>query len=649
MERFDYRSLTPEMITESFEQSLDEAERHLTRAVAGGSPRSFENTLEPVGDASRAMWNGAGRGPFMTLVHPNPQLREVAGEALQRFLSWNESLPSRDEVARAILDYAATDEAAALEGERRRVLRLWVRDVRRAGHERDEPTRKEVSELRSRLRELAHRFTRSVNEWTDEIVLAPDDAAGLSEAFLAQLPSGETPGSKRLTLTGSTVETFLRQSTRRDLRELVQRRWLTRVPDNRVILEEILALRCRMARLLGYASWSDYANEARMSGSATAVAEFLDGVIEPLRGQAERERQDMQALPEAPEDAVASWDWLFLTERQRSGMADPRQLDAYLPLERVLDGLFAISADVFGIEVTPLAEPMAWDDSVRLVALRDLITGDELAHVYLDLFSRAGKVPNGLQVPLRYPSYGVDGRTPAVVLISLMAVPPQPGATALLSRGDVETLFHEFGHALETATSRARSVAGNFWWGEQDFAEAPSQIMENWTWEPDVLKRFARHYETGAPPPDSLLEAICATRGLNVAIETLWNFAYRAVLDQLLHGPEPVDLDDAYREAFAVTGFPFPEGTFQPAAFNHLAMDYDAGFYGYLWAHVFGDDMFSVFRQGGVLSSGVGRRYRREILEPSWTVPAEERLRGFLGREPSRAAFLRRLGLNERT
>jgi thimet oligopeptidase len=168
--------------------------------------------------------------------------------------------------------------------------------------------------------------------------------------------------------------------------------------------------------------------------------------------------------------------------------------------------------------------------------------------------------------------------------------------------------------------------------------------MEHWAWAPEVLRRFARHHATGAPPPDELLERLAASRQLNSGTVHLWWLGYRAVLDQALHGPEPVDSAEANHDAFALTGFPFPDGTYQPASFKHL-LGYDSGYYGYLWAQVFGDDMFSAFRAEGLLSSEVGRRYRAEVLEPTWSVPGRDRVRNFLGRDPSEQAFLERLGI----
>jgi thimet oligopeptidase len=347
------------------------------------------------------------------------------------------------------------------------------------------------------------------------------------------------------------------------------------------------------------------------------------------------------------DDELQAWDWLHCHERQRRAFGlDSSTLSAHFPLETVLGGLFDIVRDVFGVEVTENRAVTAWHPDVRLLVLRDVATGERLADCYVDFFMREGKNPGGWMVQLEPGSNrsGAPHRQPVLSLVTNFA-PGVGEAPPLLQHNDVLTLFHEFGHVLEFGLQRAEAFFASPSWIELDFVEAPSQIMEHWAWVPEVLRRFVRHYETGAPPPDALLERLAESRRLNIGTITLFVYGYRTVLDQALHGPEPVEPGEAYRDAFALTGFPFPEGTFQPSSFHHILMGYDAGYYSYLWAQVFGDDMFSAFRSEGLLSGAVGRRYRAQVLEPTWTVPGRDRVRNFLGREPSEEAFLERLGI----
>jgi Zn-dependent oligopeptidase len=210
----------------------------------------------------------------------------------------------------------------------------------------------------------------------------------------------------------------------------------------------------------------------------------------------------------------------------------------------------------------------------------------------------------------------------------------------------VETLFHEFGHILHQVLTAAELVRFSGSSTERDFVEAPSQIMEHWTWRPEVLSSFARHHETGDPFPTELVEAMVAARNLNIAITTLRQVQF-GVLDMGLHGEGAAhaDIDQLLRDATAVALLPFQEGTFFPASWGHVLGGYDAGYYGYLWSEVYGDDMFSRFEEEGVTDPKVGADYRRAILEAGGTRDGMDLLRDFLGREPSNSAFLRKLGI----
>jgi Zn-dependent oligopeptidase len=650
-DRYDYAAVTPETVLRVTEDGLLEADRLVARACEAAGPRTFENTIVPLSEAAAAAWRASGRGASLGDLHPDAAVRAAASSARERVGRWRSEVVTRAELAASVRAYAETSEAAGLAGARKRILDLWLRDLRRAGHGLDPVVRSELATLRSRLVELTAAFDRHLNDWSDAIELTAEDFDGLAPTFVAQLAAGAGTGSKSLPIKVSTVVPFLEQSTRRDLRELVLRRLLSVASDeNRPVLEEVLAIRRRIAGLLGAPSWSQFANEVRMSGGAEAVREFLDRLLPPLAALAAEERAVMQRLlaTDGIEGRVQAWDWHHCHDRQRAALGlDGSRLSEHLPFDAVLGGLFDLVREVFGVDVSEDPTVRAWHPDVRLFVMRDVATGEHLADCYLDPFARDGKTPGAWCGPLDPGSNrpGRPRRPPVLHLVTNFA-PAQDGAKPLLQHYAVTVLFHEFGHALEMAVQRAEVCPVDaFLWHELDFVEAPSQILEHWAWAPEVIGRFARHHGTGESPPPALLEPLAAARRLNVGTSILW-FAYKAVLDQDLHGPEPVDLDQAYRSAFAVTGFPFVEGTFEPSSFGHIATwQYDAGYYGYFWADVLGDDMFSAFRSEGLFSLATGRRYRSEVLEPTWTVPGRERVRNFLGREPSEKAYLERLGI----
>jgi len=649
--RYDYRATTPDSIRRETDAGIATADRLVSMVVAPTADRTFENTLVRLSDAAEAVWIAEGRGALMDDVHPDAAVRDAASQAREQIDRWRNSLAERDDVAAAIAAFAETPSAVALSERRRRVLDLWLRDLRRAGHGLSPLARAELTTLRDRIVELSATFGRQLREWSDSVELEQGDLAGLSETFVDQLQDEGQSGSKTLPIVLSTILPFLEQSTRRDLRELLLRKHLNRAaPENEPVLAEIVALRRRIAELIGASSWSDIANEVRMSGSAAGVASFLDRILPPLRRLATDEQGKMHdlLLADGIDDELRAWDLFYYHERQRRlGGLDSAALSEHLPLDAVLQGLFSLVREVFGVTVAEVADPRGWHPDVRLFALTDTATGEHLGDCYLDLLARPGKSPGAWSYPLE-PGIRRPGSParPAVQHLVMNITPGTNEEQPLLTHDDLITVFHEFGHALEASLGRAEVCWSNFAsWTERDFIEAPSQIMENWAWSPEVVRRFARHFRTGAQAPDAMLEPLPNSRALDAATMMLW-YLYKAVLDQAIHGHEPVDLEDAYRAAFELTGLPFVEGTSVLASFLHVVIaPYDAGYYAYAWAEAIGDDMFTAFRSGGLFSPEVGRRYRDAVLEPGWLTPGRDRVRAFLGRDPSEVGYLERLGI----
>jgi thimet oligopeptidase len=648
--RYDYAAMTPETVAAATDAGLAEAERLIAAVVAARGPRTFDSTIRPLAEAAAAVWTADGRGSSIGSVHPDAGVRDAANEAEERIQKWRAGLARRDDLAAAILAYADTDEAVTLEGSRRASLDLWLRDIRRAGHGLAAADREEFAALRDRIADLSVTFGRNLGDWRDDLVLQEADLEGLPQSFVDRLPPGPEPGTRLLAAGYATTFPFIEQSPRRDVREAAIKKYYSRAAAlNGPILDEIVAARRRAAAIVGADSWSQFANEARMSGGRAQVLAFLDGLTAPLQSLAAVEQAVMRDELRAAgvDDELRLSDWIHFHERQRASTGvDFERLADYFPVDGLIERMVALLGEVFGVVIGPVPDASVWHPDVRVFRMDDATTGEHKADIYLDLFGRDGKRPGGWMQPLRLPD-NTPGqpRRPAVMQLVLNFAAPTGNGPTLVRHDDVAALMHEFGHVLEFGLALTDGAMVTDSWMELDFVEAPSQIMEHWAWSPAVIQRLGRHYLTGEPPPDNLVAALPAARQLNIGTFTLFAFIFRALVDQYLHGPEPVDAMDAYRRGFAVTGFPFMEGTFQPSSFDHIVGIYDAGFYSYIWAQVFGDDMFSAFLEGGLLSADVGARYRREVLEPSWGVPGRERVENFLGRPPSDRAFLARLGI----
>ncbi len=640
----DFTSISASSVIALTDQAIAEADALVTAIEATDPLPSLERAVTVIRDAG-------GSGAFMAKVHQDPEVRVAASEAEERLDKWATDLAFRRPVYGALITYADSEGAAALEGTSRRLLDHWLRDFRRAGHELDDDSRTELQRLQNRLVELQVAFDRNLAEWEDGLELERSRLDGLPDSYLDGLKTTED-GRYRVSMDYPDYVPFMQQATDRDARRNLQHKFWNRATDaNRPLLEEAVTIRLEIARLLGYPTWAHYAMEVKMAERPEAVEEFYDSVVPGLTTKADAELAVLTELHQRdhPGERVEPWDWNFLDDVQRrlDHGIDQNEVAAYFPLEAVVEGMFDLTGEVFGLDYRIVDDAAVWHPDVTLYEIIDRETGRPVASFYADLFPREGKFGHAAAFSIRYGMATPDGYRMPVAAIVANLTKPTATAPSLLKHSEVLTLFHEFGHILHfclTTVSEARFSGYDTEW---DFVEAPSQIMENWTWEPEVLRRFARHHETGEPIPADLVGRLVAVRDLNVGLHMMRQVSF-GKLDLGMHAVEhEVDLMDVYREAYAYSRLPFREDTFMPASFGHLMGGYDAGYYGYLWAEVYGDDMFSEFSRVGITSHEVGMRYRNEVLATGGSRDAIDHLRAFLGREPDTDAFLAKLGLNQ--
>ena len=650
---YDFTAVAPDSVRREAEEAVDRADALVAQALGADRP-TFDATLRILELAGAEISIGYGRGAFMAQVHPEAAVRKAGQAAEEKLTKWRVSVVFRDDVYRMVAGFAATDEAQQLAGERALLLKHWLRDLRRAGHELPPQQRAELERLRSRLVELEVAFGRNLAEYSDWIEVDRDGLAGLPEAYVERLRPGERDGTYRVSLDYPEINPFMERARNRDSREtLFRKNWNRAVDDNRPLLAEALELRQRIADLLGFPTWAAYAMEVKMAAEPGRVRDMYRQLVPPLEAAARDEIAQLRQMHRdtGATDPIEAWDWAYYDTRQsveRFGV-DQQQVSEYLELDSVLDGMFELTGNVFGLDYRRVPEAKTWHPSVQLFEVRDRDSGELLAHFYADLFPREGKFTHAAAFPIVIGHRGADGAyVKPISAIVANFTPPSASRPSLLTHGDhgeIETLFHEFGHILHMSLTQAEFTRFSAASTEWDFVEAPSQIMEHWVWQPGVLARFARHYRTGDPIPADLVERMVASRYLNVGLRATRQVFF-GTMDLALHDvPGEPDMDRAIREAWEVTQFPYPEQTFMLAGFGHLMGGYDAGYYGYLWAEVIGDDMWSRFSAEGIASAEVGRAYRRAILEPNGSKPGDELVRDFLGRDSSIDSFLRLRGM----
>jgi len=647
---FDYTRVTPEGTSSHIDRALSTADELVKGVVDPDTSRIYTTVMQPLDDIYDLLQRAFGETAFMGYVHPDKEVRDAGNKAEEKLQKWGVELLFRPDLYRAVKDFGETPEAAGLEGERARFLRFWLRDLRRAGHELDEATRAEVKRLTERMVEVGIAFQRNIDEHKDHLVVTKDDLEGMPDSYIENLERGDNDDTYRIGLSYPDVVPFMENSPRRDLREQLYRKFNSRaVEPNRPLLEEAIGTRERIAAMFDQASWFHHQLEEKMAKTPEAVRGFYAALVPGLTEGGQSELRVMEALlkGDGHETPLQTYDRSYYETqlRKREYGVDPMEVAAYFPLQQVLDGMLDLTGEVFGVEYRKV-EPPTWHPDVLTYAIHGRQSGELISHFHMDLFPREGKFSHAAAFPLVSGRRLPDGSYQKPVS-AIVANFTKPGSDrpSLLQHGEVETFFHEFGHILHQTLTRAETTrfAGSS--TEGDFVEAPSQIMQNWTWRPEILRRFARHYQTGETIPDRLVDQLVAAKNLNIALLTLRQATF-GLLDMWLHDEAPdKDLDQILQRATDVSLFPPHEGTFFPASFGHLLAGYDAGYYGYLWSEVYGDDMWSRFDKEGVENPEVGMDYRRCILEKGGSVDGMEMLRDFLGREPNNQAFLKRLGI----
>lgn len=618
---------------------------------------TFENTIAALDDIAYDIGLTANRLNLIKETSTDLALREAATEAIKKLSEWAVGIDYREDVYRSVNAYART--LPKLKGEEDKLLREVLRDYRRAGLALPKEQRDEVERLRKELTQLTTDFESNITKVQRPVKFSKAELEGVPQGFLDQ-PGVKTGDDEYTVMANVTfhyltvLENAKRESTRRKLAEIQGN--LAR-EENVPLLQKILALRDRIAGKLGYASWADYVIEPKMARTAANARSFLEDLNKGLQPKFNAELEEYRQLKvKETGDAKAQirvWDWRYYSNllKKEKYTVDAEQLRVYFPYQQTLQGMFDIYQSIFGLKFQRLEAPTKWVDDLQLFGVTDAETGEPLGLFYLDMFPREGKYNHFAQFGIiegkRLPG-GLYQR-PTVALVCNFP-PPSKDAPSLLSHADVETLFHEFGHALHSVLTRARfsRFAGTS--VPRDFVEAPSQMLENWVWDKKVLDSFAADYRDPSKKiPKEILAKLKESK-----LATVGTFYRRqlsfGLLDLALH-TEVKDGGD--QDAVKISNdilsrvfLPVTEDSAFVAYFGHL-MGYDAGYYGYAWADAIAADMATLFEKSpnGFYDAKAGRRLRDEIYAVGDSRDATVSIEKFLGRKQSIAPFLRTIGI----
>ncbi len=654
-------------IEPAIEVLITRAKGAIAAIVAAPGPRTYANTLGALEDATEPLEFAITIVGHLESVISSDPLRAAYNAVQPAVAQFYASIPLDAGLWRALQEFAATDEAAALDPARRRLLDKTLDDFRTHGAELDETGKTVLQEISVELAELTTAFAQNVLDATNAFELVITD-----EARLAGLPPSAKDAARegaakrdvegwRFSLQAPSVMPVLTYLDDREIREQVYRAYNRRGADaphdNEARIARIVELRAAKAALLGFDSFADLVLHDRMAKNGERAERFVHDLRARVEPFFKRENAALEAFVAEQEGApktLASWDLGYYAEKQRRERYDfdEEALRPYFAADAVLRGIFTIVERLYGVSVVPMPGLPAWHGDVEVYALRSG-EGEVLGTFYADLYPRESKRGGAWMNAFHTGRTREDGtREPHVGLICANVSPAVGDKPALLTHREVETLFHEFGHLLHHLLSEVevRSLAGtNVAW---DFVELPSQIMENWCWEREALDLFARHWQTGERIPEELFGKMIAAKNYRSANAAMRQLSF-GTLDLALHinydqGSDGPPLAYTRRIAAEFSPVELTPDYAMVTGFTHLfasPVGYAAAYYSYKWAEVLDADAFSRFRDEGILSPEVGAAFRESILAKGDSRDPLELFVDFMGREPDPEALLVRSGL----
>ncbi|AFZ47404.1 oligopeptidase A [Cyanobacterium stanieri PCC 7202] len=671
-----FADIKPEHIVTGIDELLTELETELTKLEENITP-TWEALVNPLNNIEeRLRWSWGIIGHLMG-VKNSPELRTAYETVQPKLVQFASRLSQSKPIYEGFTKIQASDDWDSLESAQKRIIESAIKEAQLSGVALEGEKKERFNEIQLQLAELSTKFSNNVLDSTKAFQLkltTPEEVDGLPASLLslaaqtARMEGDEEATAEKgpwiITLDYPSFGPFLKFSTQRDLREKVYRAFVTRASegdtDNNPLINKILTLRQEQADILGYKNYAEVSLTRKMADSVEAVEKLLEELRVVSYDVAKEELEELKAF--AKTEDLQPWDVSFWAEKQREFKFNftEEELRPYFSLERVLDGLFGLAKKIFGVTITP-ADGLApvWHEDVKYFQVADE-NNETMAYFYLDAYSRPAEKRGGAWMDdcvgrARIEENGMVTTRLPVAYLTCNQSPPVDGKPSLMTFGEVETLFHEFGHGLQHMLTKidyiGASGINNVEW---DAVELPSQFMENWCLEKSTLFGMAKHYETGETLPTHYYEKLVASKNYMSASAMLRQLHF-SLLDLELHArytpSDEVSAHDVARKLAEKTMVmsPLPEDRFL-CAFGHIfAGGYAAGYYSYKWAEVLSADAFSAFEEVDLEDEGaialIGKRFRDTVLGLGGSLSPMEVFKQFRGREPQTEALLRHSGL----
>ena len=648
----------------ALEAAMTEQLAEIDKIATNPAPPDFQNTIAALERSGQTLSRVGTIYGVWGATMASPEYQVVQREMAPRLAAFNDQITQNAALFKRIETIYNSPAKAKLTPEEQRVTWLYFTNFVRSGARLDAKAKDHLSRINQQLAGLYTKFSQNVlAEETDQFLVlkSEDELAGLPQslrdAAAAAAETKKQPGTWVIMNTRSSIDPFLTYSDRRDLREKAWRMFVNRGDngnehDNNAIITEILQLRADRAKTLGYPTHAHWRLENAMAKTPEKAMELMEAVWKPAVARVHEEVTDMQALAdkEGAKIKIEPWDYRYYMEKVRKAKydLDQNEVKPYLQLEKLREGIFWVAGELFNFNFTPVTNvPVAHPD-IRVWEVTDKTTKKHIGLWYFDPYARAGK-RSGAWMNAYRTQERLNGNITTIVSNNANFVKGKPGEPVLISWDDATTMFHEFGHALHGLNSNVTypSVAGTA--VARDYVEFPSQLLEHWLSTPEVLQRFALHYQTGKPIPQALVDKINRSATFNQGFATV-EYLSAALVDMKLHlaGDRKIDPDTFERETLEQLGMPKEiVMRHRTPQFLHIfgGDSYSAGYYSYLWSDVLTADAFGAFVEGkGPYDRAVAERLRKYVFSVGNTIDPAEGYRAFRGRDPKIDALMKKRG-----
>ncbi|MEE4196338.1 MAG: M3 family metallopeptidase [Bacteroidales bacterium] len=652
-EAIDFKVISSPYIQETANKGIENAKSQLQAIYhLADESRTYSNTLLALDNMYNELTKIYEIESLLAFVHPEKDTREACLQQTATLEKFFNEIALSEPLYKAVKSYSQTNEAKQLTGARKKYLKETIEEFERNGFALPKEKRAKLKKIQDRLSELGIQFDSNISSHKDFLIVSEDEIDGLPEDYKKE--HRQDDGTYKIGLAYPSYVPFMKYSRSDQARRTLAAKYKNIAADKNLdVLKQILIERNKMAHLLGYKTFAEYRTENRMAKNPANVWDFENRLKEKVYPKAKQDYQELLEIKREYKNdptiqTIESWEAAFyhnLLLKEKYEL-DHQKLKEYFDLNRVIEGLFTIAQHLYNIEFKEVENPSVWHEEVRLFEITE--QGELIARFYLDLFPRPDKYNHAALFGMIPGKKTEDGyQIPTASLVCNFPKPTKE-KPALMLHSDVETFFHEFGHLMHDLLTRAELSAQAGTNVARDFVEMPSQIFEHWAWDYEALKQFARHYKTGELLPKTLHDKMMAAKNAGSGLQVLQQIFY-GTLDLTLHdkyNPNGKKSTTALVEELQnkITLYPYQENTHFEAGFGHLN-GYAAGYYSYLWALVFAEDMFSAFLENGILDKPTGLKLRKVVLERGSTVDEMEMVKEFLGREPNEKAFLESIGV----